>query len=436
MANTSTSELIMGLNNAKKECIEAIAEKGVEINANIGFKDLPEKIKEISTEAVTGVIVDNSLAFKKTVPTNSTKYCYLNSIGGMTYKIPDTFIATVTEVDDYGYIIKAEFEYIPSIPFKIPTPDNGEYGGWVFECPVDGYDNFALNSGGCQLTINGTIECDGMNIPTDVLITSIRGTLTDSSMNVFDFTVGQELVCTPRFFDISGTANAGYFDPPVPLRDTKTTTIKSYSANSTLVKQYSLPQSLIDVQTGRGIENYFDEIDLENNKATHRTKTIKLADVEGWSSVQYGSTNLDGNAFISNNGLAGFRSYSVNDFLLSKTNACICNVLPTTTDWQGRTYGVNLQKMNDGVHYIIVAVPIKALGITSSATQREISEAITTWLNENDATLIYALESPVEGEIATGFEPLIEVEGGGMLEFVNEYGKDVPSTVTFSTTVI
>ena len=44
----------------------------------------------------------------------------------------------------------------------------------------------------------------------------------------------------------------------------------------------------------------------------------------------------------------------------------------------------------------------------------------------------YALETPIETDISAHIpNSFIEVEGGGTLQFVNEYELDPPSTVTF-----
>lgn len=302
------AEHLESLHKDLQNCRMAIFNRGGTITARAGFAEVAKSIVALPPNNVVGTVIDDSIALEKSVPANSTKSCYLNSIGGATYK--------------------------------------------------------------------------------------------DDEANV--------------------------------LIDTKVTAVRSYKADGSLIAEYPLPQSLIDAQTGKGIGAYADTIDLENGKVVHKTKTMKLADVAGWNSLRYNSP-LDGNAYISDGGLAGFKSYSVNDFLLSKTNAFLCNVLPPTTDWQGTTMGVNLQKMSNGNHYINLAVPIKALGITSSATAREIGDATIAWLNANDATLTYALEVPTEGALDTDFFPLIEVEGGGRIEFITDSGEAAPSTITFQT---
>lgn len=413
--------------------------KGGEVGATPIFDNLANEILSIPAGDTSFVLVENTdTAREKQILTGAAKYASIDAIGGMTYK-GDTFVATLTEVredTDYGITLptKFEFEYVPSIPFQLPAPI--EYGGHSFTVVIDasefmgqGYERYNLTPKKVYLNDSETPVDDTYNFPADVVIRKIKGSLDDSGRaELADIPVGTQFVCTPDFTSMDDGRG---FDIPAPLRDTKVTAINSYKADGSLIKQYPLPQSLIDAQTGKGIGAYSDIVDLENGKFIAKTKTIKLADIEGLSSVRYNST-LDGNAFISDSGLVGFKSYSVNDFLLSKTNAFLCNVLPPTTDWQCTTRGVNLQKMSNGNHYINLAIPITALGITSSATSGEIATATIAWLKANDATLIYALEVPTEGALdTTAFERYIEVEAGGTIEFITDSGEVAPSKISY-----
>ena len=94
--------------------------QGVAVDATAGIDEIMDQILEIDSfgDVNAATKVDNNVSYIKQVPVNSVSHCYLNSIGGMTYKIADTFTATVTGTIDpgeehtYPFI---EFEYIPLI---------------------------------------------------------------------------------------------------------------------------------------------------------------------------------------------------------------------------------------------------------------------------------------------------------------------------------
>ena len=124
----------------------AIIGRGGEISLTAGLKDLPDAILAVPQDASVAFYVDSGVAHRKSVPEGASRFAYLNRIGGMTHEVADTLIATVTEVRD-GFPTKIEFEYTPSIPFKIPTPT--EYGGYVFSPCFDArglglYEEYSL----------------------------------------------------------------------------------------------------------------------------------------------------------------------------------------------------------------------------------------------------------------------------------------------------
>jgi prefoldin subunit 5 len=58
------------------------------------------------------------------------------------------------------------------------------------------------------------------------------------------------------------------------------------------------------------------------------------------------------------------------------------------------------------------------------------------WLTDNPVEILYELAEPITTDIPVsleGFDGLIEVEGGGMLKFVNEHENAVPSAVAYVT---
>ena len=228
---TTISEHLEALKNDLRDCKKAVAYRGGTISTTAGFKDVANKIVTLPANNVVGTVIDDSVALKKSVPAKSTKYCFVNNIGGATYKVTDTFVATVTEVfEGTGLIAKAAFEYIPSIPFQLSQPS--EDAGWTFRALLDarplGLDrDYWLQ--GSQIYLNDdTTPVDAWSIPTDVVIRKISGYLDDNLAELFNVPIGTQIVCTPLFVDWDTVA---YFDLPAPLRDTKVTAIKSHGSN-------------------------------------------------------------------------------------------------------------------------------------------------------------------------------------------------------------
>ena len=398
----------------------AVISRGGTISPTAGLIDLPEAILNVPQDASVAFHVNDAVSYRKSVPSGATGLAYLNSIGGMTYKIPDTFVATVTEVYDAGLIAKAEFEYIPSIPFQLSQPS--EDAGWTFRALLDARP-FGLDRDywlqGSQIYLNDdTTPVNAWSIPTDVVIRKISGYLDDNMAELFNVPIGTQIVCTPLFVDWDTEA---YFDLPAPLRNAKPTAVKSYKADGTLLAEYTLPTAITD-KLGLGYDaNLFNEYSFVEGEAIERVNTTVVSSTIGLLGVLKSRDRVgiklpaDANAIdalqITTTKAKLLTPYFDNDYTMKQLN-----------DTSSLVWQVGGMIYSTGQHAWFFFPE------GTFATKEE-AEA---WFNERQLPIVYEKTEYVKTPITTDFNPLIKVEAGGSIEFVNEYGKPVPSTVTFA----
>ena len=170
---------------------------------------------------------------------------------------------------------------------------------------------------------------------------------------------------------------------------------------------YTIPEALQG--SGKGIEGYADTADFERGKDIKRCETYVFTGNEIWSD------GGNGRIFISDDN-SPLKKPCVAD-------KAICN-------------------QYDLVPYAsIVSAPfgsfcIREGGGVQFKTHHEDHEKWRAYLSEqyangNPVTLTYALAEPIETDLPETFSNLIEVEGGGSLEFVNEYSNAVPSHISY-----
>ena len=83
------NELDIAVNNLTEDMRygrRAISWRGGEISATAGFREIVTKIPSLPASSSIGTVEDDSRSIYKDIPVDSIEYCYLKSIGGMTYK--------------------------------------------------------------------------------------------------------------------------------------------------------------------------------------------------------------------------------------------------------------------------------------------------------------------------------------------------------------
>lgn len=180
---------------------------------------------------------------------------------------------------------------------------------------------------------------------------------------------------------------------------------------------YPIPVEIQAINTGKGIKGYADTIDFENGILTKRVAT----------KVFNGNDNNDG-------------------FWWEYTNQdekhCYA-VLMTGKAWGYQTSICNLFKnvntsFSPSYPYYYVGNYSDTPGgngvyfVTDKPTLEEWKAYLKELYNAGTPlTIVYALQEPISEKISVEFDNLIEVEGGGKLEFVNEFENPVPSTIKY-----
>lgn len=421
------------------ECRRAITYRGGEISATAGFKEVAEKIKTLPASSSVGTVIDEEVSSLKLVPVNSTKYCYLKSLGGMTYKSNNLLPFPYYGGKGVGYT-----QTVNGITYTVNedrsiTINGTSNGGGSFlianylNLPSDSYTISIVHVGGDWTGnqynspyISGT----GLGSSNYPISTRPYATISTNpvwlSINVPNGAVVNNVVLKPMLN--RGSTALPYEDYYEGLKDTKPTAIKSYRANGDLIKEYPIPEALQG--TGKGVEGASDLIDFENAKKLIKTKTIALGDVVGYQMNILGGSVND---YITDDGITAVFSYNVNDFDSKLRTKALCSHLPIHTDWSGKTYGVALVENGNSV-YIKVSIMAADAGISTSDDYSTIISKIVQWLKNKNVMLTYAIAEPTETDIDTSaFDPLIEVEGGGSIEIITDNGKAVPTTIIYQT---
>ena len=223
------------------QCRRAITYRGGEISATAGFKEVSERISSLPASSSIGTVIDEDVSIQKTVPVDSTKYCYLKSLGGMTYKCNNlltypysqtTFTRngiTFTDNGDGTITVNGTAESRVSFSFKNKsfTLPKGKYYASI--CPSGGslstYHSFV------SVWNNDTWVTEVNDIGNGVVLDVTNRTYTELRVSIYieAGTVCNNLVVKPMLN--AGTTALPYEDYYEGLRDTKPTAIKVSGAN-------------------------------------------------------------------------------------------------------------------------------------------------------------------------------------------------------------
>lgn len=511
------------LNTDRLNCITNLTKKGVNADNTYGFSQIASKILEIPSDKLTSVYVDNEISYRKQVPSNSVGVCYLNSIGGMTYK-GFTFDCVVEEFNgEYS----APYSFTFPKAFTFPTDDL-----YAFAPIVCGRTDAPIVDASAFYTLSGT---------------SMTG---QGTMFVTDITAGTQLRCIPRF---ENQSTAEYWFPPdcyTGLRDAKPTEVKSYGANMLNISQFGksqgtlnddgslnittgsnsfngsalltglLPEGTYTISVIEGLSVFVMQTDGDYSKRCDVGKTytftydgISYLRIVGGTqtantSITYkimlnlGTTALpyspyrapitytlpesiteklgkgcsdtifDEYSFVDEKAVERVESTTVNgdmitgfyeggavtlksryQFVVPVSDMKILNgytqygkiltpffpnigSVDSANANQTNLYQVAYTTLSDKPN-LFYYLPLEFFGDTAADYSKG-----KAWFNSAKLPIVYEKETYTETSIDTDFNPLIKVEAGGYLEFVNEtkdkdgnvnkYGYPVPSTVTFS----
>lgn len=168
---------------------------------------------------------------------------------------------------------------------------------------------------------------------------------------------------------------------------------------------YELPEALQG--TGKGVAGYNDTVDFESGKQIKKCSTKAFDGTENWQLYASGK---------------GIFHLTIIDKVKNFQTSICSHFNNVDYAWGGEGYvGAYSDNKNNMVYFR-----------TAYETVDEWKAYLTEQYNNGTpVTLTYALAEPIETDLPETFSNLIEVEGGGSLEFVNEYSNAVPSHISY-----
>lgn len=227
-----------------QRCKDAITYRGGTISSTMGFKDLKKQITTLPSSNSCGTVINEEATLYKSVPVSSTKYCYLKSLGGRTYKcnnlIPFPYL---------GDMDVNSTTTMNGITIKINSDHSFTLNGTCTENVSINFTRIKLWKGTFTYTASGiaTIRSVlGLYDDNGAWIENIGNVNSDTPSRSFEITVEQkqynlnlnfhiykdEVLSNVRIspmLNVGSTALA--YEPYYEgLRDTKPTAIKAYGA--------------------------------------------------------------------------------------------------------------------------------------------------------------------------------------------------------------
>jgi hypothetical protein len=392
--------------------------------------DLDEVYEAGRNSIISGVgtVVDKSISVFKQVPVNSISHCYISSLGGYTHVVPD----------DSSILAPIRLENAKPMGLKvhsanwIPFPyDGGKDVGYTYTTKGVTYTVNADRS----ITINGTptintsvIFGNYYNLPDGDYVFSanhisgewvsgvyIRNTAQDIRNNhtVTKFTSPNKKLTWWGIYVEQGTTENNLTFKPMLNRGTTALPYTDYKAPIT----YTLPESITSLTNlGLGIyDNEYNEVDLVNGKYYSRCNTKTLVGTEAFKYSKLGSRSR---------------------FQLARQSDERPNSLPYYTRCDYLKTDKTVDQINEDDSLVNLMTPYQYQGWFFYVDGTLIPD-LDTWkayLAEHNMEVVYELNQESVTDLDIGdFNPLMEVEAGGVIEFITDSGYAPNSTVIFQT---
>ena len=170
---------------------------------------------------------------------------------------------------------------------------------------------------------------------------------------------------------------------------------------------YNIPPAVQALNAGKGIAGYADTIDIENKKYIQRCNTVALTGDEEYTAGEY---------YILTKNLNCPKGKTQDKSIITAEKFYICF-----------SYKVTNNNFQFGNSYDSIFNYFADLDAFKAYLKER-------YLSGNPVTITYELAEPIVTEFTwelDNFDNLLQVESGGSLEFVNENGDAVPSSVTY-----
>jgi hypothetical protein len=408
-------------NSGAKEYAEQIENHEARINNH--EKRITNLEKQL---APSYILTDESTALQKTVPENACAYAQLNSIGGMSYK-----------TDNLLPLNYNGFASSDSVTDRGCTFTNNGDGGIALSGTPTGAGTVSLG----YLT----------DINTDKITASVSGTFTNAalSLSIYDDNglIGSAIRVTaetvidlatdyPNAVRISasiirrsdtGGELSGVIYPMVNkggtakphslpfegLRDSKVIAIKTDKG------LFKIPEAVRNIDGyGKGVnETYNSKIIFENEKVyfnqSCRGIVLDGSTDEGW--ILRTNVTTEERRY--------FYKVLTQDENVSLNGVCISNNYERVDiKYSNEVKGFNVAPYNN--QYCVIVRPEDIATLTV--------EDFTARLAENPLVVVYGIDSTkIDITDLITSDNIIEVEGGGSVEFVNEHNNAVPASITY-----
>lgn len=350
---------------------------------------------------------DNTIAYQKVVPTGATRV-KIKSIGGMSYKSENLCILQdIAETTTSGITYKAENGIITltgtntssgaiGIVFNF-NEFNGTYG-----MLLDGYKNVFQN--GVQIRLSGTyVDTIATNEDSKVL----------SNKNFDEIRLivasGMTINATIKPMIVSGsTAPTEYKPYFAGIRDSVVTSIVASGSDVEPIT-YNIPSEIQALDGfGVGLTNYTNVVDFESKKYIQNSYKENIS--------QKILNVIDTLTFRATSG--GYEIGADGGWLLETINGIITNPFEIT----------NSSNVYNNTNNYLISNSWLSLPSTYDTKQKYID-----YLTTNTIWVVVQKSTPIETDISSYIDgtTILDVEGGGSLEFTNTYNQAVPSNVTY-----
>ncbi len=436
---------------------KAILGRGGEISLTAGLKDLPDAIYKIPADASLAYQVDDSVAYRKIVPSGAEEFAQVSKIGGMTYKCSNLLnypyhfstrkVAGIRFQDngDGSITLNGKNDGTSVSKFylavKETTPVHLKAG--TYKLSITGSDNTVANIKTVVVDDSafhyGATNYGVFTIDTDKDVT-VRIWVEQGNTTEFkNVTIYPMLTYEPYFEGVRNIAVTEFVSEGANLFNFDNVYADFKGDGNKIVINSTL--SYVDLFGGRAgdlavpaayIRNtvyltvgtyyvYFDDdtnttlqmkrVNERNGNTTHFTYVINGSEInvveEGYYTLRrlFNKPCVISNLMITRIPNAEYKPYMTDTFAIPEEIQAL--------DGYGQSNPDNTNEYNyiDFERKVFVAYG------------HIVDEA---WV---------AYETPIETDISAYFDSFIKVEGGGTITAVNEYEYDVPSTINYITKV-
>lgn len=395
--------------------------------------DLDEVYEAGRNSVISGVgtVVDNSVSVFKQVPVNSISHCYISSLGGYTHEVPDdsTIFAPIRLENAKPMGLKVHgANWIP-YPYAETTKT---VNGITFTDNGDG--TITINGTATDTAVFALIRDSNFTLPKDTytlsgglsqevyayVAFSNNGTLAGEIANYGSGTTKNTSSITytnvtATIYVKTGAVCNNLVMKPMLNMGTVALPYSPYHASV----EITLPESITSLANfGLGLyDNEYNEVDLVNGKYTQRCDTKTLVGTESYSYYKLGSRSRFQTSQPTNARYwTGYYYPS-----LQKCDYLECDTLASTINANDTIKNKMLTSGSSWFFYV-------------DGTSIPDLDSWKAYLAEHNMEVVYELENEVVTDIdISGFNPLIEVEAGGAIEFITDSGYAPNSTVVFQT---